>query len=341
VCIFLGAASGFISVVIFAFGLVEFCMLVGAVIGGDRLPMEGRRLYGDYYSTSSTSDDWEQVDDGPGQAWYWLEVVIQLTLFVGICLVWRLALFCHWSMFIKPSPTKYVPLNAVVPEDLKGQWKYGVFECCGDLGTCCCFCWCEPCMVSDLWYRSGWLHAAAGVEASDSSGGSCPGGLFYMGVGGYCLVLNCFGCCLPCGLAVLRGGAQGRLGNIVPHQQRFDIPHFGISTFAMDTLLWCFCRPCVGTQEYRQVMALLERGPAQQMAAESQHVEEVLVGAPVQVSPATQPAHDEGLSVGASVPTSLRAQADRSTLAPAPSDDGGLSPSGGRCGCGPPNCRVS
>jgi len=62
-------------------------------------------------------------------------------------------------------------------------------------------------------------------------------------------------------------GGDGGLGKMVPLRKRFGLPHTGLTTFIMDTLCYCFCAPCVATQEYRQVMELLSRGVQEETAA--------------------------------------------------------------------------
>merc|ERR1719195_1392095 len=75
---------------------------------------------------------------------------------------------------------------------------------------------------------------------------------------------------LACGLAISRGGARfidgsdGGLGEVIDHRKRFELPHTGWGTFCSDCCLWWWCSPCVGTQEYRQIMTLLGRGPLRQ-----------------------------------------------------------------------------
>lgn len=54
---------------------------------------------------------------------------------------------------------------------------------------------------------------------------------------------------------------------MVPLRKRFGLPHTGFTTFIMDTLCYCFCAPCVATQEYRQVMELLSRGVQKETVA--------------------------------------------------------------------------
>jgi len=75
---------------------------------------------------------------------------------------------------------------------------------------------------------------------------------------------------MPCGAAVLRGGIsfidnkEGGMGKIVPMRKRFGLPIEGLNTFITDTCWYCWCASCVATQEYRQVMALLDLGPVQE-----------------------------------------------------------------------------
>mmetsp|Transcript_103607 Transcript_103607/g.200764 ORF Transcript_103607/g.200764 Transcript_103607/m.200764 type:complete len:160 (+) Transcript_103607:2-481(+) len=130
-------------------------------------------------------------------------------------------------------------------------------------------------MFSDLWYRAGWLHAAFDESHNQKIGDkpldeSCPGWLFFLGCCGFCAASDFAGCCMACGAAALRGGisfidgGDGGLGKIVPMRKRFEMPHTGINTFLYDSLCYCCCGSCIATQEYRQVMELLNRGPVQQ-----------------------------------------------------------------------------
>merc|ERR1719203_2132905 len=89
------------------------------------------------------------------QLWFFLFVLLQLIL---ACVYWR--------YFIKPTAERYLSQNTVVPEQLKGRWQYELFDCFSDLGTCCCFVFCHPCKVADLWYRSGWVHAVMGSNVT-------------------------------------------------------------------------------------------------------------------------------------------------------------------------------
>merc|ERR1712150_158502 len=59
-------------------------------------------------------------------------------------------------------------------------------------------------------------------------------------------------------------GSDGGLGDgIVPLRKMFGLEHNGISTFCEDCCCFCWFAPCVFTQEYRQMMALLSRAPLQ------------------------------------------------------------------------------
>jgi len=217
-----------------------------------------------------------------------MSLFIRVAVFLGVCILQCTVLYCHWNRYIKPDPNKFIPRRAVVPDDLKGNWKYGMFDCMGELGTCCCFSWFPACMFSDLWYRAGWIHAFCDKDqhSNDSLDGSCPGYLFFAGCCGWCLANDCLACCTCCGYATLRGGIEcvdggdGGLGKIVPMRKRFGVPHDGFKTFIMDTLAYCFCAPCAATQEYRQVMELLDRGPVQEV------INNVPIAVPVMGAPA-------------------------------------------------------
>jgi len=197
----------------------------------------------------------------------WIDPVVRL----AILLVWLVGssctLYVYWCCYIKPQPNKYIPVRAVVPDDMKGRWRHGVMGCFGDLGTCCCFTWCPACTYSDYWYRAGWLHATMANPGLEQQ---CTGWLFFAGVCGWCIAVDVASCCLCCGFAILRGGisfidgGDGGLGRVVPLRKRFGLPHHGWSTFCLDCCLHCWCGPCAATQEYRQVMDLLNRGSLQE-----------------------------------------------------------------------------
>eukprot|EP00932_Pfiesteria_piscicida_P012779 SRR837773.24213.p2 GENE.SRR837773.24213~~SRR837773.24213.p2 ORF type:complete len:147 (-),score=17.15 SRR837773.24213:415-855(-) len=118
--------------------------------------------------------------------------------------------------------------DTAVPADLQGSFKYGLCDCSGSCGTCCCFFWCQPCMLSDYWYRSGWLHALLGERPS-----CCAGWQFIAGAFGGLVGLKCFGCCFPCAAGALRGGAPSgpqsaqSFGEVLPFRTRFGIKHEG------------------------------------------------------------------------------------------------------------------
>eukprot|EP00931_Biecheleriopsis_adriatica_P025676 TRINITY_DN15698_c0_g1_i2.p1 TRINITY_DN15698_c0_g1~~TRINITY_DN15698_c0_g1_i2.p1 ORF type:complete len:305 (+),score=45.89 TRINITY_DN15698_c0_g1_i2:103-1017(+) len=217
-----------------------------------------------------------------------LNGVIQIVVVVVAGLVSLISSLVYWCCYMKPTPGKFIPKGAIVPDDLKGSWKYGLFDCFGDCGTCLCFLFCQPCSMSDLWYRSGWIHALMSDESPEMAraGGSCPAWQFFVGCCGFCLLTDAASCCYPCALAVLTGGiafldsgSGGKLGEIVPTRLRFSLPNFGCNTFCEDCCSWCWCFPCQGTREYRQVMDLLNRGP---VPVEAFSVPQVItVGRPV------------------------------------------------------------
>lgn len=204
-----------------------------------------------------------------------IDALVRLAVAVLWCALNCTVLYCHWSKYIKPSPNKYIPVRAIVPDDLKGNWKYGMFECFGELGTCCCFSFFPACMWGDFWYRAGWLHASFDESSNQKFGDKpldelCPGWLFFLGCFGWCAMNDFVACFTPCvyaagrsGIAFIDGG-DGGLGKIVPMTKRFGLPNAGLSTFITDCCLYCWCSPCAATQEYRQVMALLDRGPVQE-----------------------------------------------------------------------------
>lgn len=258
-----GSVAGLAWCTCLLVGLVECVLHISGLMGAVH---EYRRLGTESRSSESWGSDggfsWEgdaSTDDSG------LVLLIDFAVVISICLCQCMGLLLHWCLFIKPSPAKYLPILAGVPSDLQGKFKYGLFDCCGDLGTCCCFAWCPSCMMADYWYRAGWLHAAFGDQQL-----ACPGWQWCMGVVSYSCGRHMASFCFPCCLSVLRGGPDvsgqgsgGKLGDIVPFRTRFGIEHHGFGTFVGDCCTWCWCSSCAGTQEYRQVMDLLDRGPVQ------------------------------------------------------------------------------
>ncbi|CAE8610783.1 unnamed protein product [Polarella glacialis] len=117
---------------------------------------------------------------------------------------------------------------------------------------------------------------------------TCLGFQYFIGVAAFWMFASfsifCALGCMPVLFAYLRGGNcfDDNLDTgtgLESHHQRFAIPNFGFSTFCSDCCGWCCCFPCMGTQEYRQVMELLKRGPVQVQAPGMP----TIVGMPVQV----------------------------------------------------------
>lgn len=222
--------------------------------------------------TDRVADRWSE--------WAWL---IEIGIAVVVFVVEIAVLLLYWCCFIKPTADKYIPTSAVIPADLKNRWLYGIFDCCSEaLGTCLCFTFFPVCASSDLWYRAGWIHATLDGELEPSHERAvqcCPGWQFFVGCCGFLAVQEVAPCCFPCLSAALRGGVPGQhgdLGLIVDHTKRFELPNEGWSTFWHDCCCHCLCGPCVNTQEYRQVMAVLDRGAHTAQAA-------TVVGQPVTV----------------------------------------------------------
>lgn len=205
-----------------------------------------------------------EVGDPAGGDPLVMQLVIRLVVLVVVCVAQVATTFIYHACYIKPTPEKYVPKNAIIPEDMKGSWKFGIFDCTGDCGTFCCFLWCPACSTAEMWYRAGWIHVL--LEGTTLA---CTGWQFFAGIFGFCAMSSMAECCSPCVFAGLRGGVgwmdggDGGMGDIVPLRKMFGIPHAGLNTFIEDCCCWCWCNPCLGTQEFRQVSALLDRGPLQ------------------------------------------------------------------------------
>jgi len=227
----------------------------------------------------------QQMDSDTQMTILLVDFVFRLVVLLVLLVVDILVMLLYWKMYITPTPDRYLRPTTIVPEDMKGKWQFDAFDCCGDIGTCCCATWCPSCLVSDLWYRAGFLHAVT----KGMSFNSCVGWQWFAGLFGMILGAQLGGACLPCFFGVLRGGAScvdggdGGLGEIIPHRKRFSIAHDGWSTFFKDCCLWCWCHPCAATQEYRQVTALLDRSTPEAAAPAAGQIPEAVVGVAVGV----------------------------------------------------------
>lgn len=222
----------------------------------------------------------QRYDDG-GPEWVKYEGLVRIGIIILVAIFQAVGLYIYWRSYVRHSATKFVPPNAMTPADMMGRWAYGEFDCCSAMSTFWCFLFCHICSVSDLWYRAGFVHGIMepGQENPCTCCEPCPGWPYFIGG---CLYFFVEGCgCLPCMGAFLRGGVRwidgGNGGMDTPDLRlRFGIPNDGFCTFFSDCCCWAWCGPCLGTQEYRQIMALLDRG---QLAT----VQASVVGAPVQV----------------------------------------------------------
>eukprot|EP00437_Effrenium_voratum_P058598 CAMPEP_0181507656 /NCGR_PEP_ID=MMETSP1110-20121109/59276_1 /TAXON_ID=174948 /ORGANISM="Symbiodinium sp., Strain CCMP421" /LENGTH=226 /DNA_ID=CAMNT_0023636859 /DNA_START=177 /DNA_END=857 /DNA_ORIENTATION=- len=196
----------------------------------------------------------------------------------------------YWVCYIRHTHERVIPGNVIVPEDLKGSWKYGLFDGTS-CGTCLCFVFCAWCSIGDLWYRSGHVHATLNRPTSAPHDGCCPGWEFFVGCCGCCMLAEMADCVAPCVLASLTGGLgflnpdvpSNQMGSVVPFRTRFGLHHNGWGTFCNDCCAWCFCFPCQGAREYRQVQDLLSRWPLQTQQA----MPMMVVGQPIMVTPPT------------------------------------------------------
>ncbi|CAK9066000.1 Uncharacterized protein SCF082_LOCUS33678 [Durusdinium trenchii] len=171
----------------------------------------------------------------------------------------------YWNLYIKPTHEKYLPSTVVVPDDLRGDFRYGLCDCGEDgrsCGTCLSFLVCPWCTMGDLWYRAGYAHA---VYKSPPPMQDCNGHQFFVACAGCCLLGQVADCFAPCVLAALTSGLgwfnpghNGGMGSVIPFRTRFGIPTSS-ETFCSDCCTWCWCFSCQATREYRQINALLER----------------------------------------------------------------------------------
>jgi len=211
-----------------------------------------------------------------------LDLIIRFVVFVVIVVCELLTVLVYWHCYIKPFADQFVPRDAIVPDDLKGKWQADMFACNdGHCGTCCCYLWCTPCAAADFWYKAGWIHGTL-----QGTSCNCVGWQFFAGIFAWCALESFAGGCMPCVFAILRGGVgfvdggDGGLGDsIKPLRQMFGIPHNGWNTFCEDCCCFLWCSPCVFTQEYRQILALVSRAPLQVQARGAPGV--IVVGQPV------------------------------------------------------------
>lgn len=256
--------------------------------------MDERRM-----AVGEEMDEEFPADDGGSGQWVFLDLGVRFGTFVAVVVGQLVGLWCYHRCYIRDTATRYIPQHAVTPPDMMGHWAFGEFDCFGEMGTCCCFLWCNICAISDLWYRAGFIHGITDPENPCSCCGDVPGWQYF--VGGFLFMAAQFFGCLPCLAAFFRGGArwvdQGNGGMDTPDlRQRFGIKNDGFSTFCNDCLLWCCCGVCLGTQEYRQVMKLLDSGPlAIHSPPEGYTVHGNVVGAPVQVGNQAVPGQVSGV----------------------------------------------
>jgi hypothetical protein len=236
--------------------------------------------------------DGNNVADGAGrrlmERWE-IELIVRGGAIVLGIIISTTTVFLYWRCYVRPTPNLYIPDRAIVPPDLMGRWVYDIWDCKGAWGTCLCFCCCPTCAVAELWYRAGWIH----YELNDFAEGmatrwdaSCPGWQFFPGVAAHCCLEEATGgCCTALVHTALRGGLRfvdgSNAGLPTPMKDRFGMPGYAdIGEFLKECCLYCWCFPCVATQEYRQVQELLKRGPVQQR---DPGVVATVVGMPVQV----------------------------------------------------------
>lgn len=218
-------------------------------------------------------DEPQEIEKDPAKHFKWLRLFLNIGVLLLIILANCCVCICYWAVWIRPKPNQYVPLRPVIPNALKGRFVHRLTDCGADCGTFCCFMFCPVCTLADYWYRMGWIHAVM-KDTWGSMDSSCPGWRYFAGVAGHVGASQIAGCCIPCVFAALRGGLgwldsnsqnNSSMDPIVPARIMWETPHKGCNTFCKDCCLWCWCGPCVGTQEYRQVMDLLRMGPVQQL----------------------------------------------------------------------------
>lgn len=233
------------------------------------LQKQGRQLQGDDFMRTIDFD------------------LIQLLVVPAALLLGVAVLIIYYLCCIKPTAHQYIRRNQAIPDDLKGSWKVHEFGCCAMPGMCLCALFCSPCAAADLWYRAGWVHAVLNVDSPDSvfsCAYCCPGWQWCVAVGGYLFAQSVLSCCFPCLMAALRGGISvfgggNQMDGVKPFREMFELPIKGFNTFCTDCCCYCWCLPCVMTQEYYQVMEVLKRPVVIQEAIGAQTP--AVVGSPV------------------------------------------------------------
>lgn len=179
-------------------------------------------------------------------------MLVSLVVLFG-ALIWTIGgAALYYYCRIRSTPDRWIRVATPVPPDVKGKWKYGLFEL-GNVFDCIRVCCCVEWAISENWFRSGWTQQVLGETQS-------PLCLFIGGgFGSYLLTI------LPCGLTitgtVMRNGSicatDGVCNGMPTHALRFDLQDWS-GNLLTDFLTWLCCACCATVQEGRQVEAALD-----------------------------------------------------------------------------------
>ncbi|KAJ3019998.1 hypothetical protein HKX48_001455 [Thoreauomyces humboldtii] len=127
------------------------------------------------------------------------------------------------TMMAQPGQANVVVVTQVVQRPPK-DWTYGLFSCCGDIGTCC-FAMCFPACAY-----------GKNKQALNKSDGCC----------GDCCIYACVGPFAPC----IAAGGRASI------RSKYNISGGGCS----DLCAHCCCYSCALTQEKREIDAMVGAG---------------------------------------------------------------------------------
>jgi len=219
--------------------------------------------YSYYYYKGDYDYEWENQ-----YGWTrFLNVIVFAAFWLIFCCVSGPAAWIYWKLYIYPSHDRYLAAGMIMPQELRGRFKYDLCDFSGACGACCCFTFCTWCAIGDLWYRAGHTHAISGNSHPPIQG--CHGWQFFVGCCGCCILGQALDCFAPCALAALttglgwmnqEGGGRSGMGSIVPVRERFGIAA-DCNGFCGDCCMWCWCLPCQATREWQQINDALKQWP--------------------------------------------------------------------------------
>lgn len=231
-------------------------------LGSDRdfLPKDSKRQLqiDDYDSDWEAEYGWLRHLNGAILFAFWLIIAC-----VSLPVAW-----IYWKLYIYPTHEKYLTPGMIMPQELMGRFKYGLFDCSGDCGMCMCLFFCQWCAFGEFFYRAGHTHAISGNSTAPIQG--CHGWQFFLGCCGCCLLGEALGWCSPCVMAALtsglgwlnhEGGGRSGMGSIITFRERFGLVAPDCNAFCCDCCAWMWCFPCQATREWQQINDALKQWP--------------------------------------------------------------------------------